>query len=77
MPARQKRTARTSRTGLIVYRGKDGWRWRWFHENYRIGAEGGEAYASQANCRRGFMDYLADLQQHGASLLASAKGRVP
>jgi uncharacterized protein YegP (UPF0339 family) len=42
----------SARLTLTVYRANDGWRWRLKASNGRIVAEGGEAYASQANALR-------------------------
>lgn len=50
--------------GLVIWKAKDGWRWRWVHENGRIGAESGEAYTRKADAQRGWKDFVADVRMY-------------
>lgn len=44
-----------------VYKSKDGWRWRIRHNNGRILADSGEAYARRTRMMRMFSRMLGDL----------------
>lgn len=40
------------RRTLVIYKAKDGWRWRLWSTNGHIVADSGEAYGRRVDCRR-------------------------
>lgn len=46
-----KQPAYTKRHTLVVYKSKDGWRWRLVAPNGKLTAESGEAYIRRFDCK--------------------------